>query len=273
MVCVGLIIQQVVDGKNLFLNLCYYLSMNKALLISKCFSQEIKKIKNDDLQTGTRTTSVPNYRFGSIIALNQYRVQFQLLNEVYIMAVNSVEDNPFELDFYVQKMKSLLISICKGLDVTTNAISRRYGEIFFALEKVVQGEDGSDVLNQKALEISPNSGTKTAYVPGNPGAEQAWKNAISNYDKQAKSFTELSKIEFTIPTISTSEILAKYKQELPSTFTLDKSEKSEDKFFDQLPFNDYHNSPTLFPPNPVYTVKIETDANVKHSHTTPPPTK
>ncbi|KAN0015974.1 hypothetical protein ACTFIU_005924 [Dictyostelium citrinum] len=148
MTIVGLVIQQH-DGTILFQNVREYLSLDKAHLAAKAFKNQISSYDENFITKGSIS-----HLTGSVVVLNMYRVYYMILNELFILAISQANDNPFEGSIYLARAKRVLWSVSK--DFTTTQINKKYTEIYFALERVLFGEDGVEVLSQKISEVSPH---------------------------------------------------------------------------------------------------------------------
>ncbi|KAF2071997.1 hypothetical protein CYY_006686 [Polysphondylium violaceum] len=144
----GIVIQQH-DGTILFSNVREYLSPDKALLAAKAFKNHISL--NDDHFITKGST---NHLTGSIVVLNMYRVHYMILNDIFILAISQANDNPYEGSVYLVRVKRVLWTVSKELLI--HNIMKKYTEVYFALERVLFGEDGVDVLTQRINEIQPH---------------------------------------------------------------------------------------------------------------------
>ncbi|CAN1333656.1 hypothetical protein LINPERPRIM_LOCUS36111, partial [Linum perenne] len=74
---------------------------------------------------------------------SQYRVVYRLVNGIYVLGItiadhdNSV--NVFECIHIVNQAVSVIVSACRGVDVTPEKLSRKYAEIYMALDIVLRG--------------------------------------------------------------------------------------------------------------------------------------
>ncbi len=73
----------------------------------------------------------------------------------------------------------ILLSVCKGIEIKVEQLQRRFGEVSFAFEKVLQGDDPSEILNQKLQEIAPCAPTED---------EKEKKPIPVIYDKELKQY-------------------------------------------------------------------------------------
>eukprot|EP01132_Coremiostelium_polycephalum_P004108 gene4108-5140_t len=148
MAIVGLVVQQH-DGTILFQNVREYLSPEKANLAAKAFKNQISSYDNAFISRGST-----NHLSGSIVVLNMYRIHYMILNEIFILAIAQANDNPYEGAIYLARAKRVLISVSK--DIILNQLNKKNTEIYFALERVLFGEDGVEVLSQRVSEVQPH---------------------------------------------------------------------------------------------------------------------
>jgi hypothetical protein len=47
------------------------------------------------------------------------------------------------------------VNACKGTEVTATKLSKNWGEVFFALERVLNGDETTELLSPKIIELSP----------------------------------------------------------------------------------------------------------------------
>ncbi|KAG4929679.1 hypothetical protein AAZX31_17G061500 [Glycine max] len=74
---------------------------------------------------------------------SRYRVVYRLVNGIYVLGItvadhdNSV--NVFECIHIVNQAVSVVVTACRGVDVTPEKLSRKYAEIYMALDIVLRG--------------------------------------------------------------------------------------------------------------------------------------
>ncbi|CAL0307022.1 unnamed protein product [Lupinus luteus] len=74
---------------------------------------------------------------------SRYRVIYRLVNSIYVLGItvadhdNSV--NVFECIHIVNQAVSVVVTACRGVDVTPEKLSRKYAEIYMALDIVLRG--------------------------------------------------------------------------------------------------------------------------------------
>ncbi|XP_024520079.1 uncharacterized protein LOC112342462 isoform X1 [Selaginella moellendorffii] len=75
---------------------------------------------------------------------NKYRVVYRLVNTVYVLGITSAHqddsaNNIFECANVVNQTVSVLVAACKGIDVNTDRVIRKYTEIYMTLDAVLHG--------------------------------------------------------------------------------------------------------------------------------------
>jgi len=153
--------------------------------------------KNDMGHEGPRSTP-PNFRSGTITIFNQYTVGYSLINEIYIMAVSHVRDNPFDTLPWINKVKKILVTVCKGTEINAARLMKSWGEIFFALERTMSGEDGTEILSQKLADVSPFTFTNNKGSEITSISDKGWKD-LSKFEEDNKRLETFTKLEFKVP--------------------------------------------------------------------------
>lgn len=73
---------------------------------------------------------------------SRYRVVYRLVNSIYVLAVTTIDDfnnNVFECINIVNQAVSVIVTACRGVDVTPEKLGRKYVEIYMALDIVLRG--------------------------------------------------------------------------------------------------------------------------------------
>ncbi|KAL0346034.1 UNVERIFIED_CONTAM: hypothetical protein Sradi_4434700 [Sesamum radiatum] len=73
---------------------------------------------------------------------SRYRVVYRLVNSIYVLAVTVIEDsnnNVFECIHIVNQAVSVVVTACRGVDVTPEKLGKKYAEIYMALDIVLRG--------------------------------------------------------------------------------------------------------------------------------------
>ncbi|GAB4838234.1 hypothetical protein Ancab_027765 [Ancistrocladus abbreviatus] len=74
---------------------------------------------------------------------SRYRVVYRLVNAIYVLGVTTADDNDnvnvFECISIVNQAVSVIVTACRGVDVTPEKLSRKYAEVYMALDIVLRG--------------------------------------------------------------------------------------------------------------------------------------
>ncbi|KAK2977656.1 hypothetical protein RJ640_015653 [Escallonia rubra] len=74
---------------------------------------------------------------------SRYRVVYRLVNSIYVLGITTADDdcvnNVFECISIVNQAVSVIVTACRGVDVTPEKLSRKYAEIYMALDIVLRG--------------------------------------------------------------------------------------------------------------------------------------
>eukprot|EP00026_Physarum_polycephalum_P018965 Phypoly_transcript_20769.p1 GENE.Phypoly_transcript_20769~~Phypoly_transcript_20769.p1 ORF type:complete len:215 (+),score=12.41 Phypoly_transcript_20769:71-646(+) len=103
----------------------------------------------------------PNFKSGSAILHQQYRVLYSLVSDVYVLIFLCENTDPYHFVPMLTRAKKALISACKGTDVSASQLTRKFTEVYFSLERVLHGDDASEPASQKIMEFTP-------FAPGPP---------------------------------------------------------------------------------------------------------
>lgn len=74
---------------------------------------------------------------------SRYRVVYRLVNSIYVLGITTADHdnsiNVFECIHIVNQAVSVIVTACRGVDVTPEKLSRKYAEIYMALDIVLRG--------------------------------------------------------------------------------------------------------------------------------------
>lgn len=74
---------------------------------------------------------------------SRYRVVYRLVNSIYVLGITTADDNSavnvFECIHIVNQAVSVVVTACRGVDVTPEKLGRKYAEIYMALDIVLRG--------------------------------------------------------------------------------------------------------------------------------------
>ncbi|CAM8976300.1 unnamed protein product [Rhodiola kirilowii] len=76
---------------------------------------------------------------------SKYRVVYRLVNGIYVLGITTVDqdnavNNVFECISIVNQGVSVVVAACRGVDVTPEKLSRKYAEVYMALDIVLRGK-------------------------------------------------------------------------------------------------------------------------------------
>lgn len=73
---------------------------------------------------------------------SRYRVVYRLVNSIYVLGVTTIDDsnnNVFECISIVNQAVSVIVTACRGVDVTPEKLGKKYAEVYMALDIVLRG--------------------------------------------------------------------------------------------------------------------------------------
>ncbi|KAL5549143.1 hypothetical protein UlMin_004374 [Ulmus minor] len=74
---------------------------------------------------------------------SRYRVVYRLVNSIYVLGITTADHdnsiNVFECINVVNQAVSVIVTACRGVDVTPEKLGRKYAEIYMALDIVLRG--------------------------------------------------------------------------------------------------------------------------------------
>ncbi|XP_010536909.1 PREDICTED: uncharacterized protein LOC104811789 [Tarenaya hassleriana] len=74
---------------------------------------------------------------------SKYRVVYRLVNSIYVLGVTVADHdnsiNVFECIHIVNQAVSVIVTACRGVDVTREKLARKYAEVYMALDIVLRG--------------------------------------------------------------------------------------------------------------------------------------
>lgn len=73
---------------------------------------------------------------------SRYRVVYRLVKSIYVLGITTVDEtnnNVFECIGIVNQAVSVITTACRGVDVTPEKLSKKYAEIYMALDIVLRG--------------------------------------------------------------------------------------------------------------------------------------
>jgi len=115
-----------------------------------------------------------------------YRAHYDVLGDVAVAAIASILTNPFEASLCLRRTKRVLVAACKtGPDglVTSKELQKPYGEVFFALERVLDGDEGVGTFSARLQDVQPHI-AENSHESGRIAvlnATKTWKEALDEY--------------------------------------------------------------------------------------------
>eukprot|EP00850_Spirogloea_muscicola_P006032 SM000028S10126 [mRNA] locus=s28:559966:564382:+ [translate_table: standard] len=87
---------------------------------------------------------------------NKYRVVYRLVNSVYVLGITSADErdifnNVFDCAATVNRAVAILVSTCRGVDVTAEKLARKYPEVYIRLDAVLAGGPAFRLANAYAV--------------------------------------------------------------------------------------------------------------------------
>ncbi|EOY31830.1 hypothetical protein QUC31_019642 [Theobroma cacao] len=74
---------------------------------------------------------------------SKYRVVYRLVNSIYVLGITTADHdnliNVFECIHIVNQAVSVIVTACRGVDVTPEKLARKYAEVYMALDIVLRG--------------------------------------------------------------------------------------------------------------------------------------
>ncbi|KAL4317980.1 hypothetical protein GQ457_18G005000 [Hibiscus cannabinus] len=74
---------------------------------------------------------------------SKYRVVYRLVNSIYVLGITTADHNNsinvFECINIVNQAVSVIVTACRGVDVTPEKLARKYAEVYMALDIVLRG--------------------------------------------------------------------------------------------------------------------------------------
>lgn len=73
---------------------------------------------------------------------SRYRVVYRLVNSIYVLAVTTIDDNNnnvFDCINVVNQAVAVVVTACRGVDVTPEKLGKKYAEIYMALDIILRG--------------------------------------------------------------------------------------------------------------------------------------
>ncbi|KAI5062704.1 hypothetical protein GOP47_0023243 [Adiantum capillus-veneris] len=139
----------------------------------------------------------------------KFRVFYRLVNNIYVLAITSAENdrddlpaNAFECAGIVNQAVSVLVAACKGIDVTSEKVIRKYTEIYMALDVVLRGVSAarlSTILASIHGEGIPQMVLSATDAENRARGAESWYIAKSQAIEHLANIDALSSSTFELP--------------------------------------------------------------------------
>jgi len=132
-----------------------------------------------------------------------YRAHYDVLGDVAVATIASIQTNPFEASLCLRRTKRVLVAACKtGPDVlvTSKELQKSYGEVFFALERVLDGDEGMGTFSARLQDVQPHitDNTRESGRVAVLNATKTWKEALDEYEENQKSVEQTTALQINI---------------------------------------------------------------------------
>ncbi|XP_055807403.1 uncharacterized protein LOC129876105 [Solanum dulcamara] len=158
MSCLALSLQPT-NGPDILLQTREWFPPSRALMALSAFRQtRLAFSKQPQQPTSDSSPSDPSMSLGDdplaassgqvIVGVeSRYRVVYRLVNSIYVLAITTADDNDkdmvvnnvFECISIVNQAVSVVVTACRGVDVTPEKLAKKYAEIYMALDIVLRG--------------------------------------------------------------------------------------------------------------------------------------
>ncbi|KAL3841040.1 hypothetical protein ACJIZ3_025631 [Penstemon smallii] len=138
MSCLALSLQPT-NGPDILLQTREWFPPSRALMALSSFRQTRSDPSSDSLGDDPLAASSGQLIVG---VESRYRVVYRLVNSIYVLAVTTIDDsnnNVFECINVVNQAVSVVVTACRGVDVTPEKLGKKYAEIYMALDIVLRG--------------------------------------------------------------------------------------------------------------------------------------
>ncbi|KAL1563563.1 hypothetical protein AAHA92_06017 [Salvia divinorum] len=150
MSCLALALQPV-NGPDILLQTREWFPPSRALVALSAFRGTRHSFAKSQQQSAAADSSADSLgddplaaSSGQVIvgAESRYRVVYRLVNSIYVLGVTTIDDshnNVFECIHIVNQAVSVIVTACRGVDVTPEKLGKKYVEVYMALDIVLRG--------------------------------------------------------------------------------------------------------------------------------------
>uniref|UniRef100_A0A803QA22 MHD domain-containing protein n=1 Tax=Cannabis sativa TaxID=3483 RepID=A0A803QA22_CANSA len=177
---------------------------------------------------------------------SRYRVVYRLVNSIYVLGITTADHdnaiNVFECIHVVNQAVSVIVTACRGVDVTPEKLGRKYAEIYMALDIVLRGVSN---IRLAAMLASLHGDSIAKMVHSALDSENKirgadnWTSVEVNSVKHSANIEVFSHASFEMPpeTIAAGdEIAATIAPALPTEQLQDQKEEIEEIEAEKDPF-------------------------------------
>ncbi|CAN4109089.1 unnamed protein product [Withania somnifera] len=146
MSCLALSLQPT-NGPDILLQTREWFPPSRALMALSAFRQtRLTFSKQPQQQQQSAIDSSPSDSSMSLVE-SKYRIVYRLVNSIYVVAITTADDtdkdmvvnNVFQCISIVNQAVSVVVTACRGVDVTPEKLGKKYAEIYMALDIVLRG--------------------------------------------------------------------------------------------------------------------------------------
>ncbi|KAF3452792.1 hypothetical protein FNV43_RR03225 [Rhamnella rubrinervis] len=177
---------------------------------------------------------------------SRYRVVYRLVNSIYVLGITTADHdnsiNVFECINVVNQAVSVIVTACRGVDVTPEKLSRKYAEIYMALDIVLRGVSN---IRLAAMLASLHGDSIAKMVHSAIDTEnkirgaESWRLVEGQSVEHQASIDAFSNVRFELPpeTIAAGDEVAASIAPVVQSDQLDqKQEKDEESEAEKDPF-------------------------------------
>ncbi|TMW96373.1 hypothetical protein EJD97_007482 [Solanum chilense] len=166
---------------------------------------------------------------------SRYRVVYRLVNSIYVLAITTADDNDkdmvvnnvFECISIVNQAVSVVVTACRGVDVTPEKLAKKYAEIYMALDIVLRGVSNirlAAMLASMHGESIAKMVHSAVHTENKIRGGDSWVNVEAHSLEQEGGLETFSKALFELP----QETL-EAGDEVAATLAITGGEKEEEK--------------------------------------------
>lgn len=137
---------------------------------------------------------------------SKFRVVYRLVNSIYVLGITSADldddTNVYECVGIVNQAVNVLVAACKGVDVTSEKISRKYTEVYMALDVILHGVSVallSTIMATFHGESGNNLIKSAADIENKARGAESWNQVKVHSLDRLSNVEVLSNITFELP--------------------------------------------------------------------------